>query len=152
MWKVFPFRELSNQEPSGPRRQTSPALGLVIKALSVTAREGQAPWESAAHGAPPGDGDGDGDGRQSTESRDSSLVGSAPTTALESCSSCEEQLMKQEREQALRCDSRPSCSRTVFLLQTKTCSQTPDSLQWAGSVGCSPLHYLSLFGDFKSEA
>lgn len=43
MWKVFPFKELSNQEPSGPGRQTSPALDLVIKALSVSTRVGQTP-------------------------------------------------------------------------------------------------------------
>lgn len=48
MWKVFPFRELSNQEPSGPRRQTLWALGLVIKALSVTAGVEQAPVGSGA--------------------------------------------------------------------------------------------------------
>lgn len=51
MWKVFPFRELSNQEPSGPRRQTSPALGLAIKALSVTDLVGQTLGEAGV--APP---------------------------------------------------------------------------------------------------
>lgn len=53
MWKVFPFRELSIQEPSGPRRQTSPALGLVIKALSVTARVGHTPVGEQSLSAPP---------------------------------------------------------------------------------------------------
>lgn len=48
MWKVFPFRELSNQEPSGPRIQTSPALGLAIKALSVTYLVGQTLGEAGA--------------------------------------------------------------------------------------------------------
>lgn len=48
----FLGRGLSNQEPSGPNRQTSPALGLVIEGSSVTAGVGAGP--QGLQGAHPG--------------------------------------------------------------------------------------------------
>lgn len=51
MRRVCPFRELSNRAPPGPRRQTSPGLGLVIKASAVPAREGGPGEMSTAPGA-----------------------------------------------------------------------------------------------------
>ena len=91
MWKVFPFRELSNQEPSGPRRQTLPILDLVIKALSVTAGVEQAPLGS---GAPP---------PTSTMHHELMRAESwevrAPKTALESSSFCEQGLTNRKEAQ-----------------------------------------------------